>query len=366
MKRDIVVFAGTTRWSVLSLCRTAYLYGAKAYCICVGLSRSIDYKRSKYVAGSYNVDPKNLESFWENFFQQHKFLEKPILFTTYDNACLLVDDNRSFYENHFVLCLPSSKIIREFNDKSLAGEAALKNGFSVPKTITIDQLTHIEIVCNSFRFPVIVKPTTASEHIKMGFKMKVFEECSAFKRFSDDLLHKGCTFVCQEYINGGDKDYKFYIFYRNEEGVLMECMGEKTLQSNGIMTIGTTKWDNNLEKQCKLFLERINYIGIGGIEVKKQCDEYYFIEMSTRTEGFIAISDMAGVSLAEAAFLDCCGESWAQNKQSEGVKYVVLPSLIQNRKSNRKYFRLVLDLVSVLFNKNSFFVNRFFKEKALA
>ena len=364
--KDVVVLAGTTPWSVLSLCKAAKKHGANTYCVCTGLSRPMDYSRSRYVTESYNVDKAELFRFWEDFFKIHQFQEKPILFAVYDGACLFVDENRDYYESHFDLCLPSSLIVKTFNDKSLAGDMAEANGMMVPKTINIECTSQVDEVCETFMFPVIVKPTTSDEHVKFKFKMKVFENADEFRTFSNGLLENHCHFICQEYIKGGDADCKFYIFYRSKKGALVECMGEKTLQSNGIMTIGTTKYDEALASLCRAFIENIDYVGIGGIEVKYCNGQYYFIEMSTRTEGFVAISDMAEVSLANAAYLDINGGVLPRVKQIEGVKYVVSDSWISNRKRNKQYLLLFSEVLSMAFDGKSHFVTRFFNDKMFA
>ena len=363
--QDIVVLAGTTAWSVLSLCKAATEHGAKAYCVCVGLSRPMDYSRNKYVTKAYNVHLENLRQFWEDFFNLHQFQEKPILFAVYDGVCLLVDENRDFYESYFDICLPSSQIVKAFNDKSLAGDVASANGMTVPKTIHIKEASQIDVVCQSFSFPVIVKPTTAKEHGILKFKMKVLENTDEFRCFSNRLLEDQSHFVCQEYIKGEDNKCKFYIFYRNQKGNVVECMGEKTLQDDGIMAIGTTEFDEVLAKSCRLFVEKIDYVGIGGIEVKLHNGKYYFIEMSTRTEGFVAISDMAGVSLSEAAFLDKNGMAFPDNRQIDGVRYVAPLLFIHNRIHRKQYFRLFSEVSAIAFDKKAHFVSRFLGTRLL-
>lgn len=364
--KDIVVLAGTTPWSVLSLCKAAKEHGAKTYCVCTGLSSPMDYSRSRYVTECYDVNRAELSRFWDDFFKNHLFQEKPILFTVYDSACLFVDENRDYYDSHFDLCLPSSQIVKAFNNKALAGDMAAANGMTVPQTINVENTTQLDAVCESMTFPIIVKPITADEHVKFKFKMKIFESADEFRTFSNGLLENHCHFICQEYIKGDDKDCKFYIFYRNKKGALMECMGEKTLQSNGIMTIGTTKYDEALANLCRAFIEKIDYVGIGGIEVKYCNGSYYFIEMSTRTEGFVAISDMAGVSLASAAFLDISGDVFPHVKQIEGVKYVVPFSWIRSRIRNKQYVRLLSDAFAITLNGRSHFVSCFFKDNLFA
>lgn len=360
---DIVVLAGTTPWSVLSLCRTAYDMGAKAYCVCLDFQVPKCYQNNQYVHKAYSVGSDKLDAFWQDFFMANAFDEKPILFTTTDNSCLLVDDNRSFYEEYFKLCLPSSFIIHAFNDKSKSLDVARKYGLTLPFSIDINKEKNEEI--KKIKYPVIVKPVSAVEHKKCGFKYKIINNNFELANIVNALREDGRRYVCQEYVEGDDKDCKFYIFYRNVKGELLECMGEKTMQSNGIMAIGTTKFDEKLAVICRQFIEKIGYEGIGGIEFKKKGDEYYFIEMSTRTEGFLPISDMASVSLAKTAYLDMTGQFFNLRQQDEAVRYVVPRLWIRKSYKEKRFSKFIKELFLFLFNKHIHFVSCYFKEPFL-
>ncbi len=362
---DIVVFAGTTPWSVLSLCRMAHNMGARAYCVCVDFQAPQCYQNNQYVYKVYSVSSDNLGVFWKDFFRTNTFEEKPILFTTTDNSCLLVDDNRAFYEKSFKLCLPSSFIIQAFNDKSKSLDAARKNGLTLPLSIDLDKYEEKNEEIKKIKYPVIVKPVSAAEHKKCGFKYKIINNSIELANIVNVLREDGRRYVCQEYIEGDDKDCKFYIFYRNAEGELLECMGEKTMQSNGIMAIGTTKFDEQLGLICRQFLEKIGYEGIGGIEFKRKGDNYYFIEMSTRTEGFLPISDMSEVSVAQAAYLDINNQTIDRKQQKESVRYVVPRLWIRKSYKEKRFCEFIKESFLFLFDKNTYFVSSYFKEPFL-
>lgn len=134
-------------------------------------------------------------------------------------------------------------------------------------------------------------------------------------------------------------------------------MGEKTLQTNGIMTIGTVKIDRELAKICREFLARIDYVGIGGMEFKKCNSQYYFIEMSTRTEGFLSISDIANCSIAEAAYNDINHQVVDWKKRAEKGRYVVLWTLLVSRLSQKQYKQLLIDCWRLAFSKHTRFVD---------
>ena len=291
--KDIVVLAGTSPWSVLSLCKCASKHKVKAFVVCVKNGWGRKYAKSCYVYRAFDTQELELDVFWERFFVENPFADRPILYVTSDYVCQIVERNRAFYEEHFDLCMASSYIVKSFIDKNLATVEASKHGLTVPLTQELHTNEDVDIICKNFAFPVIVKPVTFLDHSKAGFKTQICETESELREFVPQFLSKGIDLQCQEYIKGEDRDCVFYQFFRDKEGCVTECMGEKTLQNNGIMAIGTTIFDEQLAVTCRSFLKSIDYVGIGGIEFKKYNGKYYFIEMSTRTEGFLAISDMA-------------------------------------------------------------------------
>ena len=172
MVRDIVVLAGSAPHSVLALCKMAKKQGAHAYVVCVDDGFSY-YSKSKLITESYLTTKHILEDFWKSFFGKHSFDEKPVLYPTTDAACLLIDENRGFYEECFELCMPSHQIIATYNDKTLAEEDALKWGLTVPKTKVITQENGLDELDNILQFPIIAKPQGAFYLHDVGFKFKI-------------------------------------------------------------------------------------------------------------------------------------------------------------------------------------------------
>ena len=356
--KDIVVLAGTTPWSVLSLCKTAYDYKRKAYVVCVNFEGKM-YEQSKYVSRTFSVKETEFEDFISQFHLVYNLEEKPILYFTNDATCLLGDKYRALLNEYFDVLLPSRYILSSFLDKNIASIEAEKNGLTVPKTIEICSSGDVAFVLENFTFPVILKPVSANDDSCVGFKTRICGSTD-LPEITKPILDFGKHVVCQEYIPGNDSDYKFYMFYRNKEGKIKKCIGEKTLQSNGIMTIGTVKGDKCLSELSKKFLDRIDYVGIGGLEFKKYGDKYYFIEMSTRTEGFLPISDMSNVSIAEASFLDCNRErvDW-ENAQINNVKYIVFFSWMFHRLSDKQFFSMLKDLMSFVKCRKCYFTETY-------
>lgn len=357
--KDIIVLAGSTPWSVLSLCKFAHKNKAKTFVVCVNNGWGKKYGKSKYVYRAYDVEERGLALFWRNLMGENLFSSKPILYVTNDYVCQIVNDNREFYENYFTPCLASSYIIESFLDKNKASIEASRHGLTVPKTMELYDSGSIEAVSSLFSFPVIVKPVTFKDHSDAGFKTRICETEQELKSFVIPFFEKKIHLQCQEFILGEDKDCVFYQFFRDKNGEIVECMGEKTLQSNGIMTIGTTKFDDTLAKICRTFLNSIDYVGIGGIEFKKHEGKYYFIEMSTRTEGFLPISDMAGVSLANASYMAMNGNRIKPLSQKEDINYVVFISWLLRIFNKKGIIAVIKDFFKMTFSPKYFFVGSY-------
>ena len=357
--KDVVVLAGSTPWSVLSLCKSAHRFNVKAYVVCVKNGWGRKYAKSCYVHKAYDTYESEMDKFWLLFFQENDFSEKPILYVTSDYVCQIVEHNRAFYEEHFELCMPSSYIIDSFIDKNKATKEAERHGLTIPKTQEIHSEEDIKAICLDFSFPVIVKPVTFRDHSNAGFKTQICDTSEHLRNFLSTHIPKGVNLQCQEYIKGEDKNCLFYQFYRDRSGNITECLGEKTLQTNGIMTIGTTKYDEELASVSRMFINSIDYVGIGGIEFKRYDGKYYFIEMSTRTEGFLPISDMAGVSLADTSILTMNKMRLIEKNQKEGIQYVVLKPYLKTTIRCRGLFYALWHIICFIFSPKSRFTGAF-------
>ena len=361
MKRDIVVLAGSAPHSVLALCKMGAEMHVKTYVVCIDDGFEY-YDAADIVSECQMVKVAELDSFWEVFFRSHEFDEKPVLYPTTDATCLLVNGNRSFYESHFYVCLSSDYIVSSYNDKAIADIAAKRCGLQVPKTEVVKNLYDLEAIRSDFNFPVIAKPQGAVFLEEVGFKFRIYETPEQLMD-AKEVFERGYQLIVQEFIPGEDDDYSFYLFYRGKDGTIHDCMGVKTLQYNGIMAIGTVKRDDILAGICREFISKIDYIGIGGIEFKRYKGKYYFIEMSTRTEGFLAIALMSGSSLIRASYLDSIEESTKVREAKEKTVYVDTFFWILKRIREKSYFLWIKELIQFTFSRRTHFAGLYLDRK---
>lgn len=360
--KDIVITVGTAIGSVLELVRSIKKeVDCKAFVLCTNYKTSQILKTSKYIDEVLHIVSNDEAQYVEaikKWYQQNEFVDKPILYFTTDSACFYIDNYRAWFEERFELCLPSSEIIKTYTQKGLAEANASKAELIVPKTQIIDDKDDIKKVIDSFSFPVILKPRATYLKASIGFKIKVVNDSKGFVFETTKLIKQGNTLLCQEFIPGDDNTSFYYLFYRAKDGVTYENLGKKILQSTpngGTMAKGMVEYNNPLSKICRDFLNKINYKGIGGIEFKKFNDKFYFIEMSTRLEGFFKIAEISNTPLALLSYFDLSGdieekEKLKKSKQEDGIIYMDFILTLVVRIKSRKYFSLIGDVLSAVFS----------------
>lgn len=360
--KNVVVFAGTAIGNVLSLVKILKKeFNINTYVVCLNSSYSSVFNASIFVTESVEIFGKSNSELLESFKQWVKnksFGVKPILYFTTDNSCLFVNNNRKWFEENFELTLPSSNIVNTYNFKGIAEVNAAKNGLLVPRTIIINTFDDINTIQNSFNFPVIIKPTSTLTKKEIGFKVKVIRNKGDLKQEAEYLINSNKSIICQEYIPGKDEKAYYYIFYRNSRGEVFENIGIKKLQnppSRGVMAIGISHYNDKISKISKSFLEKINYIGIGGIEYKQYKGDYFFIEMSTRLEGFHLITEISNIPISKISYLDLSELPIKNicNKQIDGIKYIDVLLMFAARKNQKKYGRFLYDLFIAFFDRRT-------------
>ena len=360
---DIVITVGSAIGSALELVRSIKKeIACKAYILCTNQNAAKIISTSIFVDEVKLISSANEEEYVQNikdWYERKSFNEKPILYFTYDTACFYINNNREWFEERFKICLPSTDIIKTFTQKGLAEKKAAEAGLVVPKTKILEKLDDAKLISESFNFPVILKPRATYLNNGIGFKIKVISKKDDFLAFAEKSILNGYSLLCQEFIPGGDDVSYYYLFYRAIDGSIVDNMGRKTLQSTpqgGIMAKGLVENNNELVLISRKFLNRIDYKGIGGIEYKKNNGKYYFIEMSTRLEGFYKIAEISNSPLSLVSYYDLTENKEAlqkavSSKQMDGFIYMDFITTIATRIKSHKYFKLIGELLTIVFDK---------------
>lgn len=360
--KDIVIMVGTALGSPLALSSAIKKeIDCKCFVLCTDFKTTKILNVSKVVDEAIHINNSSEADFIqsiEDWFQKKEFSEKPLMYFTYDTACYYVDKNRKWFDTRFTLCLPSSEIIGNFTLKGLAEVKASESGLIIPRTSIINCREDAAKIEHDFLFPVIVKPRATYHKKNLKFKTKIFQDKKSFVDFCSKVDFNQDGFLCQEYIPGDDAEVFYYLFYRTNNGTVIENMGRKILQSppgGGIMAKGIVEQNDELSLMCKAFLKKINYVGFGGIEFKKWKDKFYFIEMNVRVEAFLQIAEASNTYLSIASYYDCTNDlklTEIESKiQKDGVIYMDFVSTIIARLKTKRIFSLMHDITGALFSK---------------
>lgn len=361
--KDIIITVGSAIGSPLELARSIRReVECKVYILCTNKKVAEIISTSLFVDEVKLISSANEEEYVQNikdWYESKSFNEKPILYFTYDTACFYINNNREWFEERFKICLPSTDIIKTFTQKGLAEKEATYAGLDVPKTKVLEHLDDTKLIVEEFNFPVILKPRATYLNKDIKFKLKVISEKDKFLDFSSEVLKNGESLLCQEFIPGGDDVSYYYLFYRANDGSIIENIGRKTLQSTpngGIMAKGIVEYNTELATISRGFLNKIDYKGIGGLEYKKYQEKYFFIEMNTRVEAILEIAEISNSPLSLASYYDLTDNKEAlqkaiSSKQNDGYTYIDLIPTITARIKSHKYFKLIGDLLTIVFDK---------------
>ncbi|MGJ7457483.1 hypothetical protein [Halomonas sp. RA08-2] len=359
--KDVVITAGTAVGSVLALAEGIKKeVSCKIYVICTNQKTSNILRSSRLVDEVFYFNYGNPEEYVLEIKRWHKsknFMQCPVLYSTTDSSCYLIDQGRQWFEENFELTLPSSKIITTFTQKGLAELAAEKAGLNIPRTTVLRQVGCIERQVETFNFPVILKPCATYLKGDIDFKIKVVESAERLSKQAAKYLENGNTLLCQEFIPGGNDTAYYYLFYRSKSGKVYRSMGKKILQSTkngGIMLKGKSKYDAHLDQQCRSFLKSINYEGMGGIEFKKNNGVFYFIEMSVRLEGFFKLAEISDVPLSLISYYNNKDHQSKEIHQKNDVIYISWASTMISHINNKRITPFVSDLINSVVNPRYF------------
>jgi predicted ATP-grasp superfamily ATP-dependent carboligase len=260
-----------------------------------------------------------------------KELDAPaVLIPTTDRSVDLVSEHRDTLAPYFVHSLPSADVIQLLMDKATIAEFARREGFSIPRTLTIRTEDDLE-AAGGLGFPCILKPRLKSEALNALRVAKAFrvESLDELRRIYRRIAPSEPRFVIQEWIPGPDTSLVFCLYYFGRDGECVASFGGRKLRQF-IPFCGTAcaaePWDDAYVRDAgDRFFQRVGYRGFGAIEFKRSPTGAYFLVEPTvgRTEHLFALAAANGVNLPYIGYCDMAGLPRPEPRQrARPVKYL--------------------------------------------
>lgn len=199
-----------------------------------------------------------------------------VLFLTSDEAVLTVSEYRAELEGTYRFTLPSHDCLTALAQKTTFQDLAESLGFPVPRCLRISSVTDIHRVAE-LQFPAVVKPAIkTAAYVNGNF-------ARGYKVFSPQEAETACRLaltavpdlVVQEWVEGADSDLYFCLLYRTADGsILSSFVGRKlsVWPPDVGLTASCTAAPEEQESLLSLteaFFRRVSFVGMGGIEFKK-------------------------------------------------------------------------------------------------
>ncbi len=250
-----------------------------------------------------------------------------------DHEVLFLSNYAEILCEHFYFIIPDSTILELLEDKGLFYKYAEEHNFHVPKTFCDIPVEKIRQVCDTLRFPVLLKPHFRDSRWDHYFD---FNKALAFDS-TDELIDKyeevhdfHSRLILQEIIPGGDAELYFSHVFIDENGDPHGLWTGKKLRQYpihfGTSTMAETIWIQEIAETTINLLNIINYHGYASIEFKKDVrdDTYKIIEVTaarTWYPHFLGVK--AGVNLPFLWYSALCGTDIPQQPgQQDGVRWV--------------------------------------------
>jgi predicted ATP-grasp superfamily ATP-dependent carboligase len=241
------------------------------------------------------------------------FTGPAVLFLTSDDAALTVSEYRTELESHYRFRLPSHDCLTALIHKTSFQRLAEAHGFPVPRAVIIERTADLSRLAE-LRFPCIVKPPRATldyvrSRLARAYKVASREQTDAVCR---RMLAVVPNLLVQEWIEGPESGLYFCLQYRAADGATVCSFTGRKLSiwppDVGVTASCTTAPEVRpiLQPLTEAFFKRVSFVGMGGIEFKKdvRTGRFLMIEPTVgRVDAQEEVATIHGVNIPLAAYL---------------------------------------------------------------
>ena len=236
-----------------------------------------------------------------------------VLFLNSDDAVLTVSEYRADLESNYRFRLPSHGCLTSLTNKTSFQQLAEEHGFPIPRSVTV---RHIEDLSRltELRFPCVIKPIRGTPdytraRFARGYKVGLPEQAEGVCR---RVLAVVPGLVVQEWIEGPDSDLFFCLQYRATDGATVCSFTGRKLSiwppDVGVTASCTAAPEVRaiLQPLTEAFFERVSFVGIGGIEFKRdgRTGEFLMIEPTVgRIDSQEEVATLHDANIPLAAYL---------------------------------------------------------------
>jgi predicted ATP-grasp superfamily ATP-dependent carboligase len=242
---------------------------------------------------------------------------RPVLILTSDSTVNCVSEARGELEPLYRISLPSAEMVRVLGDKVLFQELAEREGFTVPRSVSLDDASNLTQI-ETLQPPLVIKPADKTLVLKgiaerAAFAPSLEEARSVGAR----MLARAHRVIFQEYIEGPDTEIYFTLFTCDDQGEVVGLFpGRKVLCSppvvgNTAVCVAAPEAAAELVPPTLEFIRRVSYRGLGSMEFKRDRRNGRFVMVEPtvgRTDWQEEIATLCGVNLPLMTYRSALGQ----------------------------------------------------------
>jgi D-aspartate ligase len=246
-----------------------------------------------------------------------QFACRPVLMLTGDQSVNSVSAQRERLESLYRINLPEHEIVRTLADKTLFHSLAEREGFPVPRSVSISNTTGLAAL-DDLTPPLIVKPADKTLVLNGTVERALRAATHAEARHAAaHMLASAPAVIVQEWVEGPDTELYFTLFTCDRDGRPVGVfVGRKLLSSppatgSTAVCVPAPEVAKELVPPTLEFIARLRYRGLGSLEFKRdnRTGRFVIIEPTVgRTDLQEELATLCGVNLPLMAYLAEIGE----------------------------------------------------------
>lgn len=230
-----------------------------------------------------------------NTFADEHPQKKIIVLGAGDNYINMITKMRQKLAKNIIVPFISHELMDNLQKKDYFYELCEDVGVDYPDTVVVTEEMGLDFEV-PFSYPVILKSSESIHYWDYPFpeqeKVYTMDNREELNAMIQNIYNAGYTepLIIQDMIPGNDEYMYVLTSYSNQQGkVTMMCLGHVLLEEHtplgkGNHAVIITEHNEELMKQAREFLERIDYVGFSNFDIKydQRDGKYKFFEINTR------------------------------------------------------------------------------------
>ncbi|MBN1587677.1 MAG: hypothetical protein JW937_09680 [Candidatus Omnitrophica bacterium] len=306
-------------------------------CVALDAVASNPSLRSRYCRPVVMPPLKEQPGAWLDFLMKEPARKgiSGVLLPAGDEAALFVSRNRQRLGERYRFVQPDAELMEAFPNKKLWHELAESAGMPLPQTLFPKSVEEIRANADKLRYPVAIKPVYShfwSQHPGNPYraeKLCAAENLEEAIRYWEEMDRIGLEVMLTELIPGGPESLYGVVTYIDRKGTVQGSIVVHKLRQTpadyGVASVMISVEEPEARELAINFLKKINYRGIGHIEMKRdeRDGKFCLIETNARHILFGSLLVAAGYELPLIAYKDALEQELnVSDKYRAGVRWI--------------------------------------------